>query len=92
MAPQYAKTKYGQYYWEIRYTDARTGQRYSYMNVAFETLASAQRELERIKKQIKKMKGMGAYLNRANEYQVNYVCTIGKNFRIRKRKFNSKLV
>lgn len=86
---KYASDNYGDFYWEIRYTDTRTGERVSYMNVAFPSRESAQRELYSIKTQIEKMKGMGYYLNRHSEHEVNYAFTIGKNFRISKRKFNS---
>jgi hypothetical protein len=84
----YAKTVYGDYYWQINYTDANTNERKTYMNVAFESLVSAENELRIIKKQIEKMKGLGYYLNRTGEHKVDYVCTTGKNFRIKKKKTN----
>jgi len=71
-------------YWQIRYTNIDTGDRLTYMNIGFESEKSAKDELRKIKEQITKLKGMGYYLNRGNDFIKNRVCLIGKNFRIRK--------
>lgn len=67
----------------IKYTN-ENGERKIYMNTAFDTLEIAQNELRKIKEQREKLKGIGAYLNRTNNYELNRACIAGRNFRIKK--------
>ena len=77
--------------WEIRYTHSFTGLRKSYMNIHFQTKAEAMFELLKIKQRRKELKGMGYYLNRSGgSLEMNRVCTMGKNFRVRKIIINTR--
>lgn len=71
------------YKYLIKYTN-ENGERKTYMNIGFDTLESAENELRRIKEQREKLKGIGAYLNRTDNYELNRACIAGKNFRIKK--------
>lgn len=78
-------------YYRIRYTDSYTGERKNYMNIGFESKEDAEYELRKIKREIKKMKGLGYYLKRPDNQKFYYVTQVGKNFRITKTKNGSKL-
>lgn len=84
---QYSNIVYGDFYWQIRYTNVFTGERLTYMNVKFASEFSAKEELRRIKREVAKLKGLGYYMNRSGGFDKATICMVGKNFRIRKRKF-----
>jgi uncharacterized lipoprotein YehR (DUF1307 family) len=71
------------YKYLIKYTN-ENGERKTYMNIGFDTLERAENELRKIKEQREKLKGIGAYLNRTDNYGLNRACISGKNFRIKK--------
>lgn len=66
---------------QIKYTNKFTGERKIYMGISFTTREAAEKELNVIKREKARLKGMGAYLNRSSR-----AVYIGKNFRIKETK------
>lgn len=66
-------------YYQITYTDSRTGERKTYMNVGFETRGEAERERKLLIAEVKKYRKM--YIG---ESTIARASIVGKNFRIKK--------
>lgn len=86
MEIQYAQTEYGEFYWQIKFNDD-LGQEHTYMNCAFPSEISAERELKRIIKNQIKFKKDNPYFDPSDENNMNVSSiSIGCDWRIKKRK------